>query len=369
MISSAHHMVLLFAMVMIAGLVSGGCRKPDREKVEAGGGETERLEDAGKAREEEKEKPDPREGMKSRVYAVTLDAGDSSIVYMGSAAGLVVYDAGEPSAPAELGVVYLPGSVVSIVQDGDRLLAATGPSGIAVIDVKDRKHPSLLFMADTPGGAWKAVPLKENVLAVADGSLGVTVVDIAGSEVTVIGRGMTEDYVRDIAVEREGKAAYIYAAGGKDGIVLHDAAAPDSLSFLDRLSSVDTDGEVRSLFLEGSTVYGAAGRKGLVVAERKGEKLVLAGSHDTSAGDLVRGVCVDAEKHRAFLSAGEHGLIVLDVSDMAGIKQLGLFDHKRSINRAVVSDERAFVAADAGGLMILDIAGLPDVKILYSKQE
>ncbi|MFH1438839.1 MAG: hypothetical protein ABIJ56_24230 [Pseudomonadota bacterium] len=368
MMSKARHRVHLFAMLLITGLVSAGCRKPGGETVEAGDEETKQQPKAGGAMEEKKEKPDPREDMKSRVYAVTLDAGDAGIVYVGSAAGLVVYDAAEPSAPAELGAVYLPGSVVSIVQDGDRLYAATGPSGVAVIDVKDRRRPSLLFMADTPGGAWKAVPLKENVLAVADGSLGVTVVDISGgSDVTVIGRAMTGDYVRDIAVEREGKAAYIYAAGGKDGIVLHDATSPAAPAFLSRLSAVAEDGGVRSLHLRGSTVFGAAGRKGLIVAQRKGEKLVLAGAHDPSASDLVRGVCVDEKTNRAFLSAGEHDLVFLDVSDIAAVKPAGRFDHERSINRTVVSDERAFVAADAGGLMILDVSNLHDVKILYPK--
>ena len=360
--------VLLIAALMIAGLVSGGCRKP---KEDAGADLSVRPEknDAG-ADLSVRPEPDPREGMKSRVYAVTLDAGDGNIVYVGSAAGLVVYDAGEPSAPVELDAVYLPGSVVSIVQDGDRLLAATGPSGIAVIDVKDPKHPSLLFMADTPGGGWKAAALKENVLAVADGSLGVTVVDIKdGFDVTVIGRAETGDYVRDIDVEHDGKAAYIYAAGGKDGIVLYDATSPDSPAFLARLSSVGTDAGVRGVYRRGSEIYGAAGRKGLVVAQRKGDELVLAGAHDPSAGDLVRGVFVDGKTSTAFLSAGEHGLAFLDVSDPANIKPLGLFDHKRSINRTVVSGDRAFVAADAGGLMILDISNLHDVKILYPQQE
>jgi hypothetical protein len=308
-------------------------------------------------------KGSPGAVLKGRVYAVALDAVTPAIVYAGAAAGVVIYDVKDPSAPAELSTVFLPGSVMSIVQEKNLLYAATGPAGVAVIDVTSKAEPAVRRVIGTPGGAWKAVPAGPGLIAVADGSMGVSIVDAAGPGApTVVARWGTKDYVRDVAVEIDGKRRFVYGACGIQGLALLELKPSGGLS---ELAVLKTEGDVRHLALSGSTVFAAAGEKGLLIARRNGDALVGVGGFDPVAADLARGVCVSPDGSRAFLTAGEHGLVFLDVSDPAAVKVLGTYDHDTSLNRMVLGGTLAIVAADAGGLLLLDVSSIPDVKVLF----
>ena len=333
---------------------------PPAEAVAADGGKAAAppVEPKGTGAKEE-----PGAVLKGRVYAVTLDAKVPTIVYAGAAAGVVIYDVKDPSAPAELSTVFLPGSVMSIVQEKNLLYAATGPDGVAVIDVTSKAEPAVRRVIKTPGGAWKAVPVGPDLIAVADGSMGVSIIDVAGPGVPrVAARWGTKDYVRDIVVEVDGKRRFVYGACGIQGLALLELTPPGGL---DALAMLETEGDVRHLALSGSTVFAAAGEKGLIVARRKGDALAAVGGFDPRATDLARGVCVSPDGSRAFITAGEHGLVFLDVSDPAAVKMLGTYDHPRSLNRMVLDGTLAIVAADAGGLLLLDVSSVPAVKALF----
>jgi hypothetical protein len=122
---------------------------------------------------------DPGQALKGRVYAVTLEARGGGVLYVGAAAGVIVYDVSDRARPREVSTVFLPGSVTSIVQEGTLLLASTGPDGVVFIDVGKKESPEVRSIVRTPGGAWKAIPLGKDTLAVADGSMGVTIMNVA----------------------------------------------------------------------------------------------------------------------------------------------------------------------------------------------
>lgn len=352
---------LLLALLHLAFL---GCRKgKDKEGEDAAEQEAEKEAPEKKAG---KEKVDLAEMLKSRVYAVALDTVEKNIVYVGSTAGIVIYDAADPSKPAELSTVHLPGSITSIVQEDRMLLASIGPDGVAVVDAEKKDDPHLVSTVKTQGAAWKALLVQEGFMAVADGSMGVSLVDVSDwSSSSVLARWRTEDYVRDIALERKGDRIYIYAACGRQGLVLLDAS---SLKSFAELSTVGAGADVRHLHVQGSKVFAAAGEKGFVAAEREGNRLRLLSTFDPSAEDLVRGVFVSSAGSTAFLTAGEYGIVFLDLSDTSNVKKLGVYDYFRSVNRLVVEGDRAYVAADAGGLLILDVSKIPDVKVIYQQK-
>jgi hypothetical protein len=361
-----HLAVLALWVPVCAAVLLGACRPPK----DGGGKEKDARADAGgpekgsggpQAGSTDGSAPaqDPRDVLKGRVYSVTLDEKGGAL-FAGSAAGVVVYDVENLKEPSEVSVVHLPGSVVSIVQDGQRLYAAAGPDGVAVIDVGSLAEPRLLEMIGTPGAAWKAVPLGGSVLAVADGTMGVTLLDTAREPgERVLDRWETEDYVRDIALEKSAEGTFIYAAAGTQGLVLLEAVASGSLELRSVLAC---KGEVRNLFLAGQRVFAAAGEKGAAAAERKGRSLKKTWTFDPAAEDLVRGVWADAEKGELFLAAGEYGLVIADLSDPAGPRLAGRFDHDRALNRLVVRGDTAFVAADSAGLLILDVTDPANVK-------
>jgi hypothetical protein len=336
----------------------------DREKdapVDAGGPETGKAEKPSGGADGSAKSQDPRDVLKGRVYSVALEE-EGKVLFAGSAAGVVVYDVENPKEPSEISVVHLPGSVVSIEKDGHLLYAATGPDGVALIDVKSPAEPRLLEIIKTGGAAWKAVPLGGSVMAVADGTMGVTLIDRAAKPgERVLDRWETTDYVRDIVLESSDEGAFVYAAAGTQGLALLEVTPPGSLV---KRSVLACEGEVRSLFLSGHTIFAAAGEKGATAAERKGRSLKKTWTFDPGAEDLVRGLWVDAEKGTLFLAAGEFGLVMADLSDPAGPGQTGRFDHDRALNRLVVRGTTAFVAADSAGLLVLDVTDPAKVKPL-----
>ena len=352
---------------ILACVVLAACRggptvpadAPPAEAVAADGGEAAPPVEP----KETGAKEEPGAVLKGRVYAVTLDAAAPTIVYAGAAAGVVIYDIKNPSAPAEVSTVFLPGSVMSIVQEKNMLYAATGPDGVTVIDVTSKAEPAVRRVFRTSGGAWKAVPLEPDLIVVADGSMGVSLFDVSvPGDPVLMSRWGTEDYVRDIAVETDGGRRFVYGACGRQGLALLEVTPSGALK---TLAVLKTEGEVRHLALSGSTVFAAAGEKGLLVARRKGGALAAVGGFDPGATDLARGVFVSPDGGRAYLTAGEHGLVFLDISDPRAVKALGTYDYDKSLNRMVLSGTLAIVAADAGGLLILDVSAVPDVKVLY----
>lgn len=363
----ARDLGVIVCLSLCASVLLGSCRSPkDRDEkakdARADAGDAQEAPGGSQAASGDGEASgkDPREVLKGRVYAVALDERDGQVLFAGSAAGLVIYDVKKLEEPAEVSAVHLPGSVLSIVQDGHLLYAATGPDGVAVIDVKSLTEPRLLELVKTPGAAWKAVPLGKNMLAVADGTMGVTLLDrtAVGGE-RILGRWETKDYVRDIALEKSDEGTFIFAAAGTQGLVLLEATPAGSLV---KRSVLALGGEVRSLFLSGNRIFAAAGEKGAAAVERKAASLKKTWTFDPGAEDLVRGLWVDGEKETVFLAAGEYGLVFVDASDPAGPSQTGRFDHDRALNRLVVRGSTAFVAADSAGLLILDVTDPSNVK-------
>ncbi len=79
-------------------------------------------------------------------------SGDVAWVADG-AGGLVSVDLSDPTRPAVLGAVDLPGQAKDLEVDGDRAWVALGSEGVAVVDIADPAAPKLLDRQDTPGSA------------------------------------------------------------------------------------------------------------------------------------------------------------------------------------------------------------------------
>ncbi len=106
------------------------------------------------------------------------------------AAGIKAVSLQDPTAPAVVGALDLPGVTKHIDVDGDRLFAALGSGGVAIVDISVPANPVLLDHHDTPGSAlavgWGAEP---NVLMVSDwNDLRVFTLDEARSQLSVLGR-------------------------------------------------------------------------------------------------------------------------------------------------------------------------------------
>lgn len=348
-------------MVLCAFALAPACKGgTGTHGPDAGAAEVAR-EGAGAA-QEANERPDPRDALKTRVACVALDRRDPGVLFAGATAGLVEYDVPGKGAPVEKGVVHLPGAAVAIAQEGAMLAVATGPTGVALVDVAKKGEPRLVATVVTGGGAVGAAFVGPRELAVADGTMGVALVDIADPAAPrILERWMTTGYVRGVAVERAAKGTYLYAAASAQGILLFDVSLPGKLDFL---ASAGEGAEVRSLALAGGTVYAAAGAAGLVVAERKERSLAELWRFAPGLKDMVRGVALDETARTACLTAGESGLVVLDVSIPGAAKKTGELVYEKPFNRAAARGDLLFVAADSAGVVVLDVSKPAQIKLL-----
>ncbi|MDP7115110.1 MAG: hypothetical protein QGH45_24260 [Myxococcota bacterium] len=62
-------------------------------------------------------------------------------------------DIADPSGPAEVGRLDLPGSPRDVALDGDRAFVALGSDGLALVSLDDPEAPALIEVEDTPGSA------------------------------------------------------------------------------------------------------------------------------------------------------------------------------------------------------------------------
>ncbi|MBM3847496.1 MAG: hypothetical protein FJ405_14590, partial [Verrucomicrobia bacterium] len=85
---------------------------------------------------------------------------------------------GRPTATGVLASTAAEGSAVHVCAEGNRVVVATGSSGIAVFNIFNPLAPALISQLDTPGEAV-AVACAGDLVVVADKEAGVALVDIA----------------------------------------------------------------------------------------------------------------------------------------------------------------------------------------------
>ncbi len=92
------------------------------------------------------------------TYAVAV-SGDYA--YIGQGQDFVVLDISNPATPSELGRLITNGFVEDIILSGGYAYVADGSNGLVIVDVSNKKAPSLAGSSD---GAW-------SVQQTADGGL------------------------------------------------------------------------------------------------------------------------------------------------------------------------------------------------------
>ncbi|MBI5487742.1 MAG: hypothetical protein HY905_10455 [Deltaproteobacteria bacterium] len=373
--------------------------KPDSAGGELPGGTTE----AQAAPE------DPREALTARTYDVLLDG---SIVYRATTAGVVIEEAAQPERPRRLAVVYLPGSVNDVAWVGrvqpprpaacapapggagcpippavTLVAAAAGPSGVFLIDVTDPEHPAQVGSFDTAGAAMRLAPAPP-LLWVADGSGGILALDVADpaqpravggvsgppdateplnappqpastSTLEVPDETAPAFYVRDVVPFGD----LLFVAAAFRGLLVYDVRTSSGGPSLSPRLAFDTPGDARALVVDGDRVWVADGPSGLQVIDtalhRPDAAPAVVASYPTP--DICRDVQLDVARDKslfppvAYLAEGDHGVEILDVSNLSTIAPLGRHVPRRPVNRVTVGPNGLLLLAnDADGLMIVD---------------
>jgi hypothetical protein len=301
------------------------------------------------------ERPDPVEALHQRTYFIDVD-GD--LVHAGTTAGVVTWDVSDPAEPRRVGSLVLRGSVhhIAKVPDTPFLAVATGPSGLALVDVREARDGKLVLVNPHPWTAearkvchavWRVVPTGPKAGYLACGA-GVAHADFSDPAKPVIDKHTDiNGYARDVAVL---DARKVLVAAGRAGLAIADFGGPEA-KVVERL---ELNAEARGVEVREGLAYVAAGEEGLVIVDVSGTSLRVVGKLLPKTTDMARGIALSGS--HALLCIGDSGLAVIDVSDPAKPTEVGRFDPKGAVNRVTVSGARLFVANDSDGVAILDIS-------------
>lgn len=137
---------------------------------------------------------------------------------------LAVYDVSDPSRPEALGGWSPPlGSIEGVAIRGSRIFAAVHGQGLVVLEVAGGDVSEIGRAADEDTDAWQPV-LRDDLLALADGEAGLRLYDVSAAEPQLLSTVALEGSIRDVLLE--GERAYVASSRGIGVVDLSDPSAP-----------------------------------------------------------------------------------------------------------------------------------------------
>lgn len=195
-----------------------------------------------------------------RVFGAAFDGRFAYLA--ASVAGLRTIDAADPAHPLAVGTVATPGSACQVAVAGDLAAFASAAAGLRLIDLADPAGPVDL-------GTWRDgrqmddVDLVGHLAYVSQGTAGIGVVDVSDPASPVeVGRFAPAGFpVRSFAIAGSlGYAATAYAPC----LRVLDLAAPQSPV---EVAALDMDANVAQVAVADDRAYLAAGNQGLLVVD------------------------------------------------------------------------------------------------------
>lgn len=242
---------------------------------------------------------------------------------------------GESHISDTLNTLSIAGSYLYV--GGERTLYTVSLSGSGFSTMGIETEISLPSRVTAMGGS-------NNFLAVGLNDGGVRLYDALG---TLMDVANTAGIVRDVAITDSG---YLYAAAGRDGLVifhLNDAGS------LERIAVASLSSEPRAIALNGDVAYIACGLTGIVamdISDKSSPSIMDNWSNGhyfydvVAAGEIVAG------------AAWVGGIEILDAADPEALTERAVYDMVGFANKVVQRDDYLYVAFSAGGLITADVA-------------
>lgn len=295
-------------------------------------------------------------GASASCAATRVAGGGGLALVTTSEPALRVYDMTDPSAPALLAAMPLTGIIGGLAATGAWAVVAADPAGLMVVDVSAPAQPSL-------AGGWNGEALSD-LAAVGDRVVALT--DGGALQVLALGSGDEPDLPAALAwdgcdaLDVTVAGDRVYVADGNLGLSIVDVTDPRSPVLLsqtataERASGVSVAGD-RAYVVDKwpSSIYVfdvadplAVGLLGMLAlpAEHSVTGVTVAGGHAYLTGYCSGVISCDA--------------LVMDISSPEAIEQVGALGVSGFAKDIVVVGGRAYVAVDntSFGLQIFDVA-------------
>lgn len=219
-------------------------------------------------------------------------------------ATLVLNEAGQPRLLGESEL--LGGNVTALSVEGNRVAAALGPGGLAILDISEPARPRLLGSLFV-GGEVRCLALQGNRVLLVDDDFGLYIVSLDDvRSPSFIGPGLpllrgTESLV--VAGNR------IYL-GGASGIAVVDITKPEEPAVV---ATLEAAYNVRSLVLSGNTLIAARGNEEISVSDISDASGIREFAHFNlpAPSYFAADLALDGTR---LLVAAQEGLWLLDMS-------------------------------------------------------
>jgi len=289
----------------------------------------------------------------SQFYS-SFSEGDYLYV-AGGISGLVILDISDIASPQL--VSYMPdndyGGALVVTKKDSLVYVTTETTGIRTVDVSDVTAPvdvgALDFGEPKAYGMWH----QENTLVYANGTYGIRILDVSGSEIVEKGVLKSVGAVMDCV----GHGDHAFAAAGENGLYVLDVSDPETLG---TVAHRELDGYANGLYLSGSTLYvvgigdvytGTGGFLQVVDVTLPESPLVLGsvGLEGEPMEVVVRG-------NTAYVATQTKGVALVDVSDPSDLSLLSAYDTSGVCYDVLLWGGMLLCADGLNGFSILDIS-------------
>jgi hypothetical protein len=259
--------------------------------------------------------------------------------------GLRVLDVSDPANPHEVASCLTPKLALGVSVLGQYAYVADA-AALRIIDVLDPLNPSEVGRCSLPGGYAREAGVQNGYTFVADGDMGLRVIDVSPPESAHVVASCATTYAWGVAVSGQ----YAYCAAG--GLAVVDISNP---------ASPHIEGTCPTLSLAEDVAV--AGHCAGVVDVNYPAGLCLidvsnpaapARTGSYPAPYLAACPCITGQY--AFVAWDYDGLRVLDVSNPAGVTEVGSCPTPEYSDAVYVAGQYAYVACDESGLRVLDVS-------------
>ena len=275
-------------------------------------------------------------------------AHDLKLYITGDDAELTVYDTSDPTSPYKLGSYSIPANGNAIEISDTTAYVSVPFFGVYTIDINNTSAmQSPLISTFESAGTDRDFVLVENIGYIADGSLGLRIIDLTNPQSpTQLGWFNTPGYAYSIDVQND--RAYI--ADGDSGMHIYDVSNPTNAILLGTYTGITNATIVK---IDGNTAFVIGNDRSMVSIDvsdpanpRRLFTFTAAGSGFLS--DLI------IDNGRAYIVNYNRQLIILDVSDPSDFDSLDYLNDNFA-TRVAVEGNLAYLSIGSHGMRIFDI--------------
>lgn len=282
---------------------------------------------------------------------------DGTMGYCGQGSYFQVLDVSDPTTPAPLGRVLLPGPIFDLLVDGTVVYASVKDDGVFVIDVSTPVSPAILGSFAAFGTAYD-LALEGTTLYAAQSWYGLYTIDVSDpSNPTQLGFFPANNQMKGVAVS----GTHAYVADFVAGVTILDVSDPSAPV---QIASLDNDYALEDCVVSGTTLFLADWYEGLITVDV---------SDPTAPVELAREPVwysrgIDLIGTTAYLATGSYGVSVFDVSNVLDPVLLADVPTGGWVDGIGADGTRVLAADTTTGINVVDVTapGSPVIEGTYT---